>query len=115
MVYCLMYCPRLNEVPVSVVVALWLWDLSSSSLVSILAWLCMKHTKKKLILIRWLVYILSGFVFLLFVPSHDARFMVAETHTSNHFSFAFPVIISSDQLTASLKGKQKPITFADKR
>lgn len=54
------------------------------------------------------------FVFLLFVSSHDARIMVVETHTSNHFSFAFSLIISSDQLTASLKGKQKLITFADK-
>lgn len=61
----------------------------------------------------WLVYILSSFVFLPFVTSHDGEFLAVETHT-NHLFLYPPAIVSSEQLRANVKGKQKLIAFADK-
>lgn len=43
MVYCWVYCPRLKEMLLSsVTVALLLWDLFSSIIVSVPAWFSMK-------------------------------------------------------------------------
>lgn len=71
------------------------WNLCSSSLVYTnlesetqpVRLLLRSHSKNKLIPIWWLVYILSGFVFLPFVASHNVGFLAVETHTNNLFLY----------------------------